>query len=315
MKEFGIDISAHKKNFDFQKAIAEGVKFIIPRGAYSAPAVIRGGGRDTAFVDYYEKTIASGLPVGTYQYGMARNEKEALAEAKYFEENVLAGRRFDLPVYYDMEDPRQKKVSRDILTRVAKTWCDYLESRGYWVGIYASRSFFENHLNDKELQKYAHWVAEWSKSCTYKGNDGVCGLWQFGGETNKIRTNIVAGQMVDQNYLLIDYPSMIRAAGLNGFSGNGLGSTSPEERFLPERGYFCVGDRGDKVEKINKFWKDVFPAYASVLKRNADDVLGNYFGENTEAWTIEFQRRTGLEQNGKIDPVTLAEMKKFGFKE
>lgn len=310
MKEFGIDISAHKKNFDFQKAITEGVKFIIPRGAYSAPAVIRGGGRDTAFVDYYEKTVAAGLPVGTYQYGMARNEAEALAEAKYFEENVLVGRKFDLPVYYDMEDPRQKKVNRDILTRTAKTWCDYLESRGYWVGIYASRSFFENHLNDKELQQYAHWVAEWTKNCTYKGADGVCGLWQFGGETNKLRTNIVAGQVVDQNYLLIDYPTKIRASGLNGFA-----TQPPKKSFLPTRGYFQKGDKGEEVEKINRFWKEVFPAYATILKRKVVDVVGIYFGENTEAWTKEFQRRTGLEQDGKIGPLTLAKMKEFGFKE
>lgn len=62
MKEFGIDISAHKRNFDFGMAVSEGVKFILPRGAYSAPAVVSGGGRDTAFVDYYEKSVAIGLP-------------------------------------------------------------------------------------------------------------------------------------------------------------------------------------------------------------------------------------------------------------
>jgi len=101
MKEFGIDISAHKRNFDFGMAVSEGVKFILPRGAYSAPAVVSGGGRDTAFVDYYGKSVATGLPVGFYQYGMAATEEEALAEAKYFEETVLSGRKFDLPVYYD----------------------------------------------------------------------------------------------------------------------------------------------------------------------------------------------------------------------
>ncbi len=310
MKDFGIDISAHKKNFNFAKAVDEGVKFIIPRGAYSAAGVISCGGRDTAFVGYYEKSIATGLPVGTYQYGMAITEEEALAEAKYFEEKVLVGRKFDLPVYYDMEDARMKLVNRDALTRVAKTWCDYLESRGYWVGIYASRSFFETHLNDAELQRYAHWVAEWTKDLTYKGEDGVCGLWQFGGETNKIRSNVVAGQVVDQNYLLIDYPAKIRAAGLNGFT-----KETPKESFLPERGYFRRGDTGPKIEKINLFWYEFFPAYANVLKRNAKDVKGPVFGENTEAWVKEFQRRTGLAPDGNIGPVTLAKMKEFGFKE
>jgi len=310
MKEFGIDISAHKRNFDFGMAVSEGVKFILPRGAYSAPAVVSGGGRDTAFVDYYEKSVATGLPVGTYQYGMAATEEEALAEAKYFEETVLSGRKFDLPVYYDMEDARMKAVGKDALTRVAKTWCDYLESRGYWAGIYASRSFFETHLNDAELQRYSHWVAEWTKNLTYEGNEGVCGLWQFGGRTNEIRSNIVAGQVVDQNYLLIDYPAKIRAAGLNGFAPG-----APKESFLPERGYFRRGDNGPKIEKINLFWYEFFPAYANVLKRNAKDVRGPVFGENTEAWVKEFQRRTGLVPDGNIGPVTLAKMKEFGFQE
>ncbi|MBO5249100.1 MAG: hypothetical protein J6B54_07475 [Clostridia bacterium] len=315
MQEFGIDISAFKESFDFQTAVAEGVRFIIPRGAYSAPAVTVGGGRDTSFVDYYEKTVSAGLPVGTYQYAMARTEEEALAEARFFEDTVLQGRRFDLPVYYDMEDPVQKTVNREALTRVAKAWCDYLESRGYWVGIYASRSFFETYLNDEDLQRYAHWVAEWSTALTYKGKDGVCGLWQFGGSTNLIRSNVVAGQVVDQNYLLIDYPARIRAAGKNGFSSSPSVPVPPSGGFLPNRGYFRRGDLNGDVEKINRFWYDVFPAYAQSLDRRANNVLGPLFGENTEAWTKEFQRRTGLASDGKIGPVTLAEMKKFGFRE
>lgn len=249
MQEFGIDISAFKENFDFQAAVAEGVRFILPRGAYSAPAVIAGGGRDTSFPDYYQKTVSAGLPVGTYQYAMARTEEEALAEARFFEENVLQGRSFDLPVYYDMEDPVQKAVNRDTLTRVATAWCNYLESRDYWVGIYASRSFFEDRLNDDDLQRYAHWVAEWSTALTYKGKDGVCGLWQFGGSTNLIRSNIVAGQVVDQNYLLIDYPARIRAAGKNGFPPSPSTPLPPSNGFFPPRGYFQRGDQNKTLRK------------------------------------------------------------------
>ena len=84
--------------------------------------------------------------------------------------------------------------------------------------------------------------------------------------------------------------------------------------FLPARGYFKKGDTGKNVEKINQFWYEVFPAYANVLKRNAKNVRGNLFGENSVAWTQEFQRRTGLEADGYIGPITLAKMKEFGFK-
>ena len=85
--------------------------------------------------------------------------------------------------------------------------------------------------------------------------------------------------------------------------------------FLPSRGYFKKGDKGKNVEKINDFYYNVFPSYASALKRNKENVKGNLFGENTEAWTKEFQRRTGLEPDGFIGKITLAELKKYGFKE
>ena len=42
-------------------------------------------------------------------------------------------------------------------------------------------------------------------------------MWQFGGETNFIRNNKINGQTVDQNYMFVDYPTMIKNAGLNGF--------------------------------------------------------------------------------------------------
>ena len=91
-------------------------------------------------------------------------------------------------------------------------------------------------------------------------------------------------------------------------------STTRKDSFLPSRGYFKKGDKGKNVEKINDFYYDVFPSYADELGRNKEDVKGNLFGENTVAWTKEFQKRTGLKADGYIGELTLKELKKFGFK-
>lgn len=91
-------------------------------------------------------------------------------------------------------------------------------------------------------------------------------------------------------------------------------TTNKTNSFLPSRGYFKKGDKGENVEKINDFYHKMFPAYEKTLERNAEDVLGALFGENTEAWTKEFQKRTELEQDGQIGPITLAELVKFGFR-
>lgn len=208
MKVFGIDVSAWQGNFNFAKAKKEGVKFAILRGAYSTF-------KDVRFESYYKKAKAEKLNVGVYLYSRANSTKKAIKEAEYLYKKCLKGKKFELPIYFDIEDKIQKKLSKATNTAIVKAFCETLEKKGYYVGIYASKSFFDSHLNDKELQCYSHWVAQWGKSCTYKGK--CLEMWQFGGEINFIRKNKVAGKTVDQDYMLTDLPKKIKEAGLNGY--------------------------------------------------------------------------------------------------
>lgn len=89
---------------------------------------------------------------------------------------------------------------------------------------------------------------------------------------------------------------------------------------LPKCGYFQKGDSGTDIERINDFYYNVFPSYEKTLKRNKANVLGNLFGENTLAWTKEFQKRAKADgkYNDKVDGYigskTLNAMRKYGFK-
>jgi hypothetical protein len=114
----------------------------------------------------------------------------------------------------DVEDKVQLVLSKNALTEIVKAWCETLEGLGYYVGIYASTWTFQGELDDNQLKKYTHWIAQWSKNCTYAGE---VDMWQFGGETNSLRTNVVAGQVIDQDYMYKDFPSIIKASGKNGF--------------------------------------------------------------------------------------------------
>ena len=174
MKVFGIDVSKWQGNFDFARAKREGVKFVIIRGSY-------GTNKDVKLEQYYNNAKAQGLNVGVYLYTMAKNTTEAKAEANYLYNYVLKGKLFDMPIYIDIEDATQKRLTRATNTAIVKTFCDTLEAKGYFAGVYSSKSFFETKVNDGELQRYAHWVAQWSTACTYRG---TYGLWQFGGETS-----------------------------------------------------------------------------------------------------------------------------------
>lgn len=214
-KVFGIDVSRWQGNFDFKRAAAEGVKFVVLRGAYSAP--FADGGKDAKFEEFYKAAKAAGLAVGVYQYSMAQNSAQAVEEARYLYSNCLAGKQFELPIYFDIEDAVHKKPRKRTNTDIVKAWCSYLEERGFFVGVYSFKAFFDGYLFDGELQHYTHWVAQWADSCTYQPGS-LIGMWQFGGETNTIRTNKVAGVTCDQNYMYRDFPAEIKKLGLNGYT-------------------------------------------------------------------------------------------------
>ena len=218
MQRFGIDISKWQKGFNFDKALAEGVEFVILRGAYATS-------KDSCFETFYKQCKDKNIPVGAYHYSMARNTAEAKAEAEFML-NVLKGKQLEYPIYLDVEDKVQMSLGKDTLTAIIDTYCNTLEKAGYYVGIYSTYAYLNAYTNIDKLDKYDKWIAQWASKCSCPK---PYGMWQFGGETNKIRTNKVAGVTCDQNYAYKDYPSIVRNAGLNGFSKSQGTNTIPTE--------------------------------------------------------------------------------------
>ena len=216
MQRLGIDISKWQKGFDFDKAKAEGVEFIILRGAYS-------NSKDSCFEDFYKSCKDRGIPVGVYHYSMAKSVMDAKKEAELML-NILKGKQFEYPIYLDVEDKTQAKLGKSVLTSIIKTYCDTLEDAGYYVGIYSTYSYLNSYTNIVDLCKYDKWIAQWNTKCSCPIDYG---MWQFGGETNKIRSNKIAGVTCDQDYAYLDYPSIMRKSGLNGFFKSDGTNTPP----------------------------------------------------------------------------------------
>lgn len=85
--------------------------------------------------------------------------------------------------------------------------------------------------------------------------------------------------------------------------------TEPKvDDFFPSRGYFKKGDVSPNVGKIASFMYKTFPSYTS------QKALGNIYGANLIKAIKEFQKRAGLEVDGNIGPLTLAELEEYGFK-
>ena len=225
MIQFGIDISKWQGNFDFPSAVKEGVSFAILEG---------GGGDDGLYMDskfenFYSDAKKLNLPVGVYWFSKALTVKDAVSEAEYFYKNILRNRQFELPIFIDVEHEAMLKLGKNNLTTIVKEWCNYLEQKNYWVGIYSTVYAFSAYMNDQDLQKYTHWVAQWANKCTYPNKD-ILGLWQFGGDTNLIRSNKISGVTCDQNYMYFDFSTIIKEKGLNGFS---LQTSAPTQNAPP----------------------------------------------------------------------------------
>ena len=206
-----IDVSEYQPNIDYAKVKAAGIGGAILRCGYTGWGSSHSLNADKRFEAHYAGFQAAGVPVGAYYYSTADTVDFAKKEAE-FVQSLLKGKRFELPIYYDLENyERQGKLSKALLTEIADTFCSAMEDAGYFVGVYANTSWFTNKLDHAALaEKYTIWLAD------YRGSNADRTLrrdiWQYSstGSVNGINGN------VDVNECYRDFPSIIKAAGLNG---------------------------------------------------------------------------------------------------
>lgn len=209
MQNFGIDTSRYQGNFNFSQAVKEGVKYAILKAGGSDGKSIKRY-TDSEFENSYSKCKAIALPVGAYYYGADLTIEDAKASAQHFL-SLLKGKIFEYPVYYDVEGA-MLNLDKTLLNQIVDTFCSTVQAAGYYTGIYASASPFSTKLTDR---KFTHWSACYGKN---KPSTSNCDIWQFGGNTNFIRSNTVAGVVCDQDYCYVDFPTLIEQKGLNGYT-------------------------------------------------------------------------------------------------
>lgn len=153
----GIDISKWQGNINWDELMEDNPHFIIMRVGTGK----NNYEKDSKFEEYYFKARYYDIPVGVYMYSMALNMKDALKEADKTLE-WLNGKQLDLPVFYDIENINQTILGKDVLTKIAETFCDKIIENGYKCGIYANKYFLNDYLNIYELNKYSLWLAHWT---------------------------------------------------------------------------------------------------------------------------------------------------------
>lgn len=200
----GIDVSRWQGDIDWKSVRTD---FCIIQAGYGREI----SQKDTCFDKNYAGCKAAGIPCGAYWYSYATSEDEARKEAAVCIE-VLKGKQFEYPIYYDVEEQRILSLGKDKVSAIIKAFCDVLEKAGYFVGLYMSAYPLGNLVSEEVRSRYTVWVAHYgvTKPCY----SGAYGIWQ------KSSTGTIPGIAgnVDLNEAYEDYPAIIKAAGKNGFS-------------------------------------------------------------------------------------------------
>lgn len=200
----GIDVSEHQGAINWTE-VSTG--FVVIRAGYGREI----SQKDKFFDKNYAGCKSRNIPCGTYWYSYAVTPEEAAKEAQVCLE-VIKGKKFEYPVYFDIEESRTLALGMEKCSAIAAAFLEIIEKAGFWAGIYSSKYNLETCISSQLRSRYAVWVAHYGVAKT--NYSGAFGIWQ---KSNAGAVSGINGN-VDLNEAYIDYPSEVKAAGLNGYT-------------------------------------------------------------------------------------------------
>ena len=182
---FGIDVSEHNKELDFNAlAQSKQMEFIIDRvGWYSSSK--KKFNLDKQFTRNYDLAKKKEMPIGAYLYSYAQNDNDAREEANALV-SALGGRNFELPIFLDIEDPDyQANLSKQQRTNICLIFGEILKNAGYKVGIYTFKNWALGAIDMEQIPSdYSIWIAAWGANNGTVPKDiykyaGEHDIWQY----------------------------------------------------------------------------------------------------------------------------------------
>ncbi|MGN0607668.1 MAG: glycoside hydrolase family 25 protein [Oscillospiraceae bacterium] len=212
-----IDISKHNGVIDFERVKSDGISGVIIRAGFGRLF----SQKDPMFEKYYAGARAAGLNIGAYWYSYAVSAEEAKAEAEVFLEAVK-GKKFELPLYLDIEERKQVSLGKEICSEMAEEFCGVLERAGYFAGIYSFDSFFGSNLSAEVQARFSCWAARVENVKPVYCKSYAMHQYTWKGAVNGINCD------VDISYCYCDFPAVIKKAGLNGYGKGAVYSVKAE---------------------------------------------------------------------------------------
>ena len=199
----GIDVSKHQGTINWDAVAADpSVQFAILRAGY---------GRYESQVDAqwarnYAECKRLNIPVGAYWYSYAVNSADAATEGRLFAK-VLAGKQFEYPVYFDQEDG-----SIPAAQRTACALAFFGAMGAAWYKGYYSYTAWMPSVDLGTIRQHCDtvWLADYRATPDQTIQRDMHQYTSSGTVTG-------IGGRVDCNRAYVDFPTIIREAGKNGF--------------------------------------------------------------------------------------------------
>ncbi len=218
--QHGVDENSMFLPLDWDIIKAEGVDFAILKAGSSQ-------GADPVFEMNYEAAKAEGIHLGAYFYSYATTVEGIEADA-YMLLNYLDGKKFEYPIYLDLEDLSQEGLDKELLSQMCIRFFEILQEKGYYVALYVNNNWLTSILDTQfVLDNFDIWYARYPKALegyVFSSEEQPVwnaelygenlGMWQF---TSKGVLESIPGVEVDISVSYKDYPKIIKELGLNGY--------------------------------------------------------------------------------------------------
>ena len=257
----GLDVSEFQGEIDWEKVKAAGYKFAMLRAGYGYNTVDKQFRRNAA------ECNRIGLPIGAYWFCYAFSQEKAVREADGCIRTV-SEYRLDYPVCYDIEQASADYIEKQgvsftpaLARNIIKKFCSRIEEKGYYAMFYTNRSFLDTYIGTEPAKRYAFWYARYADR--YDGTP--CGIWQYTstGSVPGIKGN------VDLDLGYVDYPAVIKKAGLNHLAGDShTTAPSPSAQYIT-----YVIQPGDTLSEIAKRYGTTVGALTKLNKITDPDKI------------------------------------------
>ena len=267
-----IDVSLYQGNIDWKKVKQSGVDYAILRG------VIKNDTLDSTFDKNYINAIKNGIKIlGVYQFSYALNESNAKNDAINMI-NKLNGKKIN--IWLDLEWEEQRKLGKDKVTSIAKSYVNTCKELKYTCHIYSNLDWYKNVYHATELKNMGckFWIARYPAQDTgvvkehLKPNVGEC-IWQYSskGSVPGISGDVDMNIVYDNVLLSATVPPLQNSSSesslefigkINTKSGN-LNIRSAPNASSSKVGFYKKGELVQLISKTSDNWYKTDKGYIS----------------------------------------------------